>query len=340
MKALYARKSFDFKIEDIEPKKPGMNEVVVRVRACGLCGTDLHFARDWGPEYAPLGHEISAEVIEKGEGEIPYEIGDMVIVEDVAMCGICRECKSGKSYLCRNMYDLTEQPGMAEMMTVDYHLLDKYEDIPGVDATLTEPMAVAYNTVLKADIPLGGNVVVMGPGPIGLMCIKLAKLNGAAKIILIGTTKKEKREKKRFEVGIEMGADYIIQIQEEDYLKRTKEIFPDGADSVIVTSPPKTVEAAIQIVKFGGTISFIGINLGGQNKVNLDINQLIFNKISLIPSFAEPAQNFPDTINIIKNKIIDPTLLITHTFSFHNAGEIFRVSDTGEDSIVKAVFVP
>lgn len=340
MKALYARKSFDFKIEDFEPNKPGFNEVVVRVKACGLCGTDLHFARDWGPEYAPLGHEISAEVIEKGEGDIPYEPGDMVIVEDVAMCGVCRECKSGKSYLCRNMYDLKGQPGMAEMMTVDYHLLDKYEDIPDVDATLTEPMAVAYNAVLKADIPLGGNVVIMGPGPIGLMCIKLAKLNGAGKIILIGTTKKEKREKKRLEVGIEMGADYIIQIKEEDYLKRTKEIFPDGADSVIITSPPKTVETAIQIAKFGGTISFIGINLGGQNKVDIDVNQLIFNKISLIPSFAEPAQNFPDTINIIKNKIIDPSILITNTFSFNNAGEIFRASDTGEESIVKAVFVP
>ena len=149
--------------------------MLVKVHACGLCGTDLHFARDWGPEYAPLGHEISAEVIEVGDGEIPYKPGDKVIVEDVAMCGICEACKSGEPYRCRNMYNLEDQPGMAEMMTVNYHLLDKFDDIPWIEATLVEPMAVAYNTVLAANIKLGGNVVVMGPGPIGLMCVKLAK---------------------------------------------------------------------------------------------------------------------------------------------------------------------
>ena len=116
MKALYAKKSFDFKIEEKDPKKPGVDEVLVKVHACGLCGTDMHFARDWTEDYAPLGHEISAEVMEVGEGNIPYKTGDKVIVEDVALCGICENCKSGKTHMCRNMYDMEGQPGMAEMM--------------------------------------------------------------------------------------------------------------------------------------------------------------------------------------------------------------------------------
>ena len=112
----YLQKSFDFKIEEKDPKKPGVDEVLVKVHACGLCGTDMHFARDWTEDYAPLGHEISAEVMEVGEGNIPYKTGDKVIVEDVALCGICENCKSGKTHMCRNMYDMEGQPGMAEMM--------------------------------------------------------------------------------------------------------------------------------------------------------------------------------------------------------------------------------
>ncbi len=340
MKRLYARKPFDFKIEEFEPKKPGLNEVLVKVHACGVCGTDLHFARDWGPDYAPLGHEISAEVVEVGEGDIPYSPGDKIIVEDVAQCGICEDCKSGKPYLCRNMYDLQGQPGMAEMMTVNYHLLDKFEGIPWVDATLTEPMAVAYNTVLNANIPLGGNVVIMGPGPIGLMCVSLSKIRGAGKVALIGTTKKKPRGKKRLEVGEELGADYIIQSLEEDPVKRIKDIFPKGADSVIVTSPPKTLPQAIQLARYGGTITYIGINLGGEQRIELDVNELIFNKHSLIPTFAEPAQNFPDTINILENKLFDASKIITTTFSFEEAKEIFEKADSGEEPIIKAVLVP
>ena len=187
MKAAFARSPFDFEIRDIEPRKPGADEVLVRVKACGLCGTDLHFARDWQGEYQPLGHEIAAEVQEVGEGNIPYQPGDRVIVEDVAQCGICGYCKSGKPQLCRNMYDLGGQPGMAEMMTVNYHLLEPFDGIEWTHASLVEPMAVAYNTVLNGQIPLGGSVVVTGPGPIGLMCVYLAKMRGAGKVLLVVT---------------------------------------------------------------------------------------------------------------------------------------------------------
>ena len=340
MKALYAKKSFDFNIENYEPKKPGMNEVMVKVHACGLCGTDMHFARDWTEGYAALGHEISAEIIELGEGDIPYKKGDKVIVEDVALCGICEDCKSGKPYLCRHMYDLGGQPGMAETMTVNFHLLDKFDDIPWVDATLVEPMAVAYNTVKNGNIPLGGTVVVTGPGPIGLMCVRLAKLAGASKVILVGTSMKNLREKTRFEAGLSLGADEIVESTEYDPVKRVKEILPKGADTVLVTSPPKTLPVSLQYSRFGGTVSFIGIDLGGKSSVEVDINELIFNKISLIPTFAEPAQNFPQTIDLLRNKMVDASKIISHTFGFNKAEDIFRRSDSGEEPVLKAVFIP
>jgi threonine dehydrogenase-like Zn-dependent dehydrogenase len=340
VKALFAKKSFDFKIEEREPRRPGQDEVLVRVHACGVCGTDLHFARDWTEGYAPLGHEIAAEVVEVGEGKIPYTPGDRVIVEDVALCGVCEDCKSGRPFLCRHMYSLDGQPGMAEMMTVNYHLLDRFEGIPWEHATLVEPMAVAFNTVLKADIPLGGSAVVLGPGPIGLMCVALARLRGAGKVVLVGTSARMVREKRRLEVGRELGAEEVVEALEGDPVRRVREIFPKGADSVLVTSPPATLPQGVGMARFGGTVTFIGINLGGRSRVELDVNELIFNKISLLPTFAEPAQSFPETIRILQQKLIDPARLVTTTFGFEEAREVFVRSDSAEAPIIKAVLVP
>ncbi|MEE9309329.1 MAG: alcohol dehydrogenase catalytic domain-containing protein [Spirochaetia bacterium] len=340
MKAVFARSPFDIQIREVEARKPGIDEVLVRVRACGLCGTDLHFARDWQGEHQPLGHEIAAEVVEVGDGNVPYKPGDRVIVEDVAQCGICMHCKSGKPYLCRNMYDLNGQPGMAEMMTVNYHLLEPFEGIDWVHASLVEPMAVAYNTVLNARIPLGGSVVVMGPGPIGLMCVYLAKMRGAEKILLIGSSRKRKRGQARLEAGLKMGADVVVEALEVDPVEEVKRVFPAGADSVLVTSSPKTLAQSLDMVRFGGTVSFIGIDLGGGNTVEIDVNKLIFGKIALIPTFAEPAQNFPDTIRILKSGLFDSSLMVNKTFSFEELREVFLSSDCGEAPILKAVLVP
>ncbi|UCF98409.1 MAG: alcohol dehydrogenase catalytic domain-containing protein [Spirochaetaceae bacterium] len=340
MKAVFARSPFDIQIRELEPRQPGPDEVLVRVRACGLCGTDLHFARDWQGEHQPLGHEIAAEVVEIGRGHVPYKSGDKVIVEDLAQCGICRHCKSGRPYLCRNMYDLKGQPGMAEMMTVNYHLLEPFDAIDWTHASLVEPMAVAYNTVLNGRIPLGGSVVVMGPGPIGLMCVYLAKMRGAEKVLLIGSSRKRPRGRARLEAGVKLGADAVVEALETDPVGEVKKVFPEGADSVLVTSAPKTLAQSLDMVRFGGTVSFIGIDLGGKNTVEIDVNKLVFGKISLIPTFAEPAQNFPDTIRILRNGLFDASLLVNRTFSFDELRDVFMASDSGQAPILKAVLVP
>ena len=340
MKAAFARSDFDIQIRDIAPRTPGADEVLVRVKACGVCGTDLHFARDWQGEYQPLGHEIAAEVVEVGEGNIPYKPGDRVIVEDVAQCGICGYCKSGKPYLCRNMYDLGGQPGMAEMMTVNYHLLESFDGIEWTHASLVEPMAVAWNTVVNGRILLGGSVVVSGPGPIGLMCVYLARMRGAGKVLLVGSSRRRARGRARLEAGEKLGADTVVEALEVDAVEAVKKVFPEGADTVLVTSAPRTLPASLDMVRFGGTVSFIGIDLGGRNTVEIDVNKLIFGKISLIPTFAEPAQNFPDAIRILQSGRFNASLLVNRTFSFDELREVFVASDRGEAPILKAVLVP
>jgi threonine dehydrogenase-like Zn-dependent dehydrogenase len=94
------------------------------------------------------------------------------------------------------------------------------------------------------------------------------------------------------------------------------------------------------MVRFGGTVSFIGIDLGGRSTVQIDVNKLVFGKISLIPTFAEPAQNFPDTIRILKSGLFDSKLMVNKTFSFAELRDVFVASDSGEAPILKAVLVP
>jgi L-iditol 2-dehydrogenase len=339
MKGLYARSPFKFEIKEMDAPQPKEGEVLIQVKACGLCGTDLHFAADWTEDWMPLGHEIAAEVVEVGKGVTNLKVGDKVIPEDVTMCGMCANCKNGESWRCSNMYNFGGQPGMAEYMTLNQHMLNPFTDMDFVHASLTEPLAVAINTVKNADVPLGGNVVVYGPGPIGLMCVRLARLQGAARVALIGHDPSP-RSAARMQVGEEFGADVLVYAAEEDPVEKVRSVFPSGAPSVIVTSPPKTLPPAVQMAQFGGTISFIGINLGGQSSVELDVNELIFNKLTLRSTFAEPGISFPRSIHLLQEGMVDAEKLVTHTFTFSEAEQIFRMSAEGTEEVIKAVLVP
>jgi threonine dehydrogenase-like Zn-dependent dehydrogenase len=340
MKAVFARKPFDFQTREVDIPTPGDGEVLVKVHACGLCGTDMHFAVDWTQDYMPLGHEIAAEVVELGKGVTTCRVGDKVIVEDVGMCGVCEHCKNGEPYRCRNNYNLKGQPGMAEYMAVSEHLLNKFDGLDYVHASLTEPLAVALNTVLHADILLAGSLVVYGPGPIGLMCVRVARLQGAANVTLVGYSSQSPREVARMQVGAAFGADHLIYAADQDPAETVRSIFPNGADRVIVTSPPKTLPSAVKMCAFGGIVSFIGINLGGQSAVELDVNDLIFNKVTLRPTFAEPGIKFPVSIRLLKGGLVDARQLVSHTFTFAETERIFRMNADGNEKVIKAVLVP
>lgn len=339
MKGVFAKSPFQFQIREMDIPKPDAGEVLIRVKACGVCGTDLHFAADWTEDWMPLGHEISAEVVEVGPGVTRLKPGDQVVPEDVAMCGVCEHCKNGEPFKCRNMYNLKGQPGMSEYMAISEHLLNVYDNLDPVYASLTEPLAVALNTVVHAEIPLGSDVIVYGPGPIGLMGVRLACLQGAARVALVGNSHSP-REEARMKVGEAFGADVLIYAADGDPVEAARAVFPQGAHRVIVTSPPKTLPLAVRMTQFGGLVSFIGINLGGQSVVELDVNDLVFNKVTLRPTFAEPGISFPRAIRLLQAGMIDAQKLVTHTFTFPETESIMRRSSEGKEPIIKAVLLP
>ena len=167
-KGLYGKKLLDIQEREIEIGSPDEDHVIVKVHACGVCGTDINFVRDWSNQAMPLGHEIAAEVLEVGKNVTLVKPGDRVIVEDCTMCGVCEECKSGHPEFCRNMYTMEGQPGMGQYMSVRFNSLDKFEGLDYVAACLTEPLAVSLTAVLNAEIPLGGQRGRAGAWPAGL----------------------------------------------------------------------------------------------------------------------------------------------------------------------------
>jgi L-iditol 2-dehydrogenase len=337
---LYGKKYLDIEERSQDVTLSDDNHVIVKVMACGVCGTDVNFVRDWEDDHMPLGHEISAEVIEAGKQVTSVKPGDTVIVEDCTMCGICENCKSGRPQFCRNMYDMEEQAGMGEYMSVRFNSLVKYEGLDHVSASLTEPLAVSLTSVLNAQIPLGGSVVVLGPGPLGLMSAKVAKLQGAGFVAITGLPADTPREKARLGLAPEFGCDMVIEVGKQDVEEEIKKRFPDGVDRVIVSSPPESMYDALKIIKFGGIITFYGLHFGGKSKIEVDINELVFNKISLVPTFAEPAINFPVSNRLLREGLVDAKKLVSHTFGFDETKQTLEAIIDGSEPIIKAVMTP
>jgi L-iditol 2-dehydrogenase len=339
-KGLFGKKRLDIQIREREIGSPAGGHVIVKVRACGVCGTDLNFLRDWAGDHMALGHEIAAEVVEVGADVPGIQAGDKVIVEDCSLCGTCPSCKSGHPELCRNMYSIEGQPGMGQYLSVRFNSLVKFDGLDFVSASLTEPLAVSLTSVINANIPLAGSVVVLGNGPLGLMAALLARLRGAAFVAITGLPADTPACAARLAVAEKAGFDMVIQSGRESVEERIRSRFPNGVDRVIVSSPPQTLAEALKVIRFGGLITFFGLHLGGKGVLPVDVNDLIFRKISLVPTFAEPAINFPVSLALLSTGQIDAGTIITHRFGFEEAPGSLGALLEGKLPAVKAVLVP
>ena len=163
MRALWGKAPFQFDLRQVPTPTPGVGEVLVRISACGICGTDLHFLRAMNTEWTPLGHELCGRVEQVGEGASRLRIADSVIVENNTGCGVCDACKNGESRYCRNIFSfMNDQAGLGEYICVPETSLQKYSNLTSRQACLAEPLTVAIDVTLRADIPLNGEVAVLG----------------------------------------------------------------------------------------------------------------------------------------------------------------------------------
>ena len=333
MKTVYVKVPFQVQIRDEPIREPGPNEVLVRVRACGVCGTDLHVARKTAKDWRPIGHEIAGTVAEIGPGVTRFKPGDSVLVENCTFCGVCENCKNGRIDLCSSWFTMGSQPGVAEYVVMRENSLYMFEDLPFVHTAIIEPLTVALDVTEVANIPLNSIVCVMGPGPIGLMAVKAAKLHGAKTIVLVGNS----HSTARLAAGKELGADDIVLADKCDVAACINDRYPNGVDRVIVTSPPKTLRDAVKIAGFGSIIAFVGIDYGGEENVTFDVNEIHFKRLQIRASHAVPNTRFPLALDLLRRKVIDPAKIVTHVFPLDRTEEALRTTDQNKAEVVKTV---
>ena len=252
----------DLRVEEHEMPKVGPKDVLIQVKACGVCGTDVHiYEGDKGAaEVTPptiLGHEFSGVIAEVGSEVTNYKAGDRVCIDPNCYCGACEPCRNGVVHYCEHMigYGTTVNGGFAEYCAVNERQVYKLgEHTTFEQGAMTEPVACCLHGMDMCEIRPGHQVVVIGGGMIGLLMLQLSRLAGAAKVALL-----EPVESKR-EVGKKLGADICIDPIHEDVKARLKEEGMTWVNTVIeCVGRPSTIEQAIDIAGNKAVVMMFGL---------------------------------------------------------------------------------
>jgi L-iditol 2-dehydrogenase len=172
------------------------------------------------------------------------------------------------------------------------------------------------------------------------MTTRLAKLRGARRVFLTGSSRATLHSRHRLEVGQQMGADVALSGADDDIAAAVKAAVPSGVDRVLVTAPPRTLPLAFEIARFGAIIGLIGIEFGAGGEVPFDVNAFHFKKLQLRASHAIPNHYFPTATDLLARRVIDPDLLLSHAFALDAYEEAFAVLTDPEQAAVKVVLLP
>jgi threonine dehydrogenase-like Zn-dependent dehydrogenase len=314
------------------------NEVRVQVKACGICGTDMHFYNDYpNGELTPLGHEVAGIIVEVGDSIKDLCVGNNVVVQNNVSCGVCPECSMRRPEYCSDIKTyMDDQSGLASYLTVDRNMIIEFTGLDYAQATLAEPMTVAMDLFQEADVKKEDTVLIMGPGVIGLSLLYLVSHAGASSIAVVGHHLNTTRGLYRKEVATHFGADVVFDSSQHDWKQKVLEKYPQGFSKVIITSPPKTIPDGIELATFGGYIVYDGISFS-DDTISFGANDFHFKKKRLIASHAIPNYGFPYALELLKK---DPSLtnyLLTHRYPLDNLRQGFEGYDSNDQKIIKTV---
>jgi L-iditol 2-dehydrogenase len=337
MRALWGKAPFQFDLREVPTPTPGIGEVLVRITACGICGTDLHFLRAMNSEWTPLGHELCGHVEQVGAGISRWRTGDTIIIENNTACGVCDACKNGESRYCRNIFSfMNDQAGFGDYICVPETSTQKYSNLTSHQVCLAEPLTVAIDVTLRAEIPLNGEVAIWGAGVIGIMACRIAKLRGARRVFLVGSPHDNTRNRFRLQLGREYGADVTIS-GSENAVDEIKGATGDGVDRVIMTAPPNAIPEALRVCRFGGILALIGLEENAGETIAIDVNAFHFQKLQLRASHAIPNHYFPIALDLLGRRVIDPDRLITHVFPLDDFRRAFDTANQADERVCKVI---
>jgi L-iditol 2-dehydrogenase len=317
----------DMRMEELPIPTPGPNDVVCKVKRCGVCGTDYAIYSgetsfwEQGLIRTPmtLGHEWSGLVAEIGSNVKHFKTGDRVAGDTCVSCGECYNCLVGNYYRCKNNYSVGTvnawDGGYAEYVIFPArHLLHLPDNVSFDQGAMVEPSATALYSVKRAEVGIGDSVLVIGTGPIGLLAAKQAKISGAAKVIVAG------RKEFKLNMAKQLGADVVVSTTNEklaDVVRR--EVGPEGVDRVIEASGSlDMLKESFNLVRAAGTISSVAFYERNANDVNID--RLVLNNISFHGVGGSLWMNAP-VINLLASGQMDPTVMITDRYPFSRVQE-------------------
>lgn len=343
-----------FEIIESDVKSPDLTEVLIRVKACGICGSDLHAYRDPSHWLSPdaswkagrvLGHEIAGEVVELGASVGHLEIGDHVTLQPRLFCGECAECRMGRTEICQQSNGLFggELPGgFSEYLTVPQENLFRISDsVDFAVAALAEPLAVAVHghrvaAQLDSTRPTyGERVLILGSGPIGLMSTFYAKQSGASEVIATY------RYPQQRDAALSLGATQVFHSEDEEGLRSFCESVP--VDSVIETvgGSADTAALACRLVRRGGRVVILGVF---SRSVMMPAHVILSKQLrvagTVFYSYVGFKHDYELAVELLENNTDLMSTLITHRVSLQDAGTGIKLAGDKASGAIKVTVQP
>ena len=349
MRAAVLHGKGDLRVQDWPVPEPGQFEVLIKVMACAICGSDPTVVyRGWQalPPYGTFipGHEYSGQIVAVGPGVPDLKVGDRVAIESHKGCGFCKNCKRGRYTICMNYgnreaghrhYGFTSNGGYAWYAVNHISTVYKIPDnLSYEEASLITTTACVHFALDNIGGLLGGETVaVLGPGPIGIMAVQLVKALGATKVILTGT------REARLKVGQQVGADVIVDITHEDPVQVVmRETNGVGADIVIECSGGATaLQQSVDMVMRGGRISLIG---DSHEPSTVQLRKFVLSDMSAAGVRGEGMGDCARSLALFAAGKLTAKPLISHCFSLEQINQGFDTYINRKGGAVKVIIKP
>ncbi|PKM51251.1 MAG: alcohol dehydrogenase [Firmicutes bacterium HGW-Firmicutes-7] len=340
----------EYEIKDnVEVKMPGKHEILCKIRAVAICGSDPEIIRGdlcgiWPPAYPFVaGHEWAGEIVALGEDIQDFHVGDRVAGEAHKGCGYCENCKKGRYTICLNYGDTsTGHEHYGFIVNGAYGQYQKYsirsvsripDNVTFAEAAMCDTSGVALHGIDLSGITVNGTVVIIGPGPIGLCTMRLAKTMGASRVIMVGRGA-------RLAAAEKLGADICIDITKEDPVEAVRRITNGlGADEAFECSGAKgTFNQSVRMVRKGGRVVLLGVAKDGVME-ELPFKYITHNEITIYGSRANPNVS-QKVLGLMSSGQLNVKDLITHRFKLDQFSEALDTFVNRIDNAVKVVILP
>lgn len=348
MKALVVQRPGRYGIKKLEIPKCNSEDVLIKIRATGICKSDLEVLDGTRPEpYVRypivLGHECSGVVEKCGPNVKTFMPGDKVVVRPLFYCGKCRNCLRDQTNVCEEIQGsshkevgFTLNGGFSEYIIVPESMVYKITGSVSFEvAALAEPTACVWNGIVRSKPKPGDIVAIIGSGPIGLLAVIFYQFYQPSKTILLG------RREERNDLGRKMGATHTINVRKDNPVEAVRDIMGEKEPDIVFEAAGNiaAVKLAFQLVRHGGMIVLEGV-VGGGLKVELESDLFVFKDIRLEGIFAYTARTFYEAVNLLERKSDSLKMLITHTFRLHDFERAFNTVRERKEGANKVLIKP